>query len=114
MKAYTHREAVVTALREEGDSRVSIEGWVTAYVGSGARTIGLGPQGRYIFSAANVNSEVVVIDSGTMNVVGRVRSDKYTVGLAVSPDGKQVWTTSQGKADKGGGNSVCVFTVEYP
>ena len=57
---------------------------------------------------------MVVIDSGTMNIVSRVRADSFTVGLAASPDGKQVWTTSQGRSGEGGGNSVCVFTVTYP
>ena len=45
-----------------------------------------------------------------MKVVSRIRADSYTVGLAVSPDGRQVWTTSQGKRGKGG-NSVCVYRV---
>jgi len=53
---------------------------------------------------------VVVVDASTMEVVSRVRADSYTVGLDVSPDGRQVWTTSQGRGNKGG-NSVCVFEV---
>jgi hypothetical protein len=46
-------------------------------------------------------------------VISKVRVDSYTVGLGVSPDGKQVWTTSQGKSGKGG-NSVCVYDVQVP
>jgi DNA-binding beta-propeller fold protein YncE len=33
------------------------------------------------------------------------------VGLAVSPDGAEVWVTSQGKSGQGG-NSVCVIEVQ--
>ena len=104
--------AVVDALRSAERKRVTVEGWQAAYVGAGARTISTGPGDEYIFAAVNGSSEIVVIDSATMNIVSRVRTDSYTVGLAVSPDGTQVWTTSQGKKG-GGGNSVCVYSVEY-
>jgi DNA-binding beta-propeller fold protein YncE len=104
--------AVVDALRGAEGKRVKVEGWQAVYVGGGARTIDLAPDGRYIFAAVNKASEIVVIDSGTMEVIGRVRTDSYTVGLAVSPDGKQVWTTSQGR-EGAGGNSVCVYRVDY-
>ena len=103
---------VIEALRAADGKRVPVEGWEAVYVGAGARTIELGPGGRYIFAAVNGRAEIVVIDAATMNIVSRVRTDSYTVGLAVSPDGRYVWTTSQGK--KGvGGNSVCVYRVDY-
>ncbi|MCP4871750.1 MAG: peptidoglycan-binding protein [Proteobacteria bacterium] len=103
---------VVDALRAADGKRVTVEGWQAVYVGIGARTISTGPGDRYIFSAVNGASEIVVIDAATMNIVSRVRTDSYTVGLAVSPDGTQVWTTSQGRKGAGG-NSVCVYAVEY-
>lgn len=103
---------VVDALRAAGGSRVDVAGWKAVYVGTGARTISTGPGDRYIFSAVNGAAEIVVIDAATMNIVSRVRTDSYTVGLAVSPDGTQVWTTSQGRKGAGG-NSVCVYAVEY-
>ena len=104
--------AVTDALRSAGGKRVQVDGWRSVYVGIGARTIDLAPDGRYIFAAANGASEIVVVDAASMEIISRVRTDSYTVGLAVSPDGRQVWTTSQGK--KGvGGNSVCVFRVDY-
>lgn len=104
--------AVVDALRAAEGKRVQLEGWRSVYVGSGARTIDLAPDGRYIFAAINRASEIVVIDAETMEVISRVRTDSYTVGLAVSPDGRQVWTTSQGRSGSGG-NSICVYRVEY-
>ena len=103
---------VVDALRSAEGKRVTVEGWRAVFVGSGARTIDLAPDGRYIFSAVNGASEIVVIDAATMEIISRVRTDSYTVGLAVSPDGRQVWTTSQGKKGAGG-NSVCVYRVDY-
>ena len=44
--------------------------------------------------------------------VAKIPVDSYPVGLALSPDGKQVWVTSQGDGLKGG-NSVGVYQVAY-
>jgi len=117
VSGYVSKIALATVraeLQAAAGEKVRISGFETVYVGSGARTISLGPEGRYIFSAVNRKSELIVIDSVTMDIVSRIRTDAYTVGLAVSPDGKQAWTTSQGRKDQGGGNSVCVYTVTYP
>ena len=89
-----------------------MEGWQEAFVGGGARTLEVSPDGRFLFAAVNGRAEVVAVDATSMEVVARVRTDSYAVGLAVSPDGSQVWTTSQGRKGKGG-NSVCVFRVTY-
>jgi DNA-binding beta-propeller fold protein YncE len=59
----------------------------------------------------NNSAEVVAIDPNTLEILTRVRTDGYAVGLDVAPDGSQVWVTSQGRSGKGG-NSVCVFSVE--
>lgn len=104
--------AVIERLKTAAGERVPLEGWQEVDVGSGARTLELSPDGRTLFAAVNGSAEVVAVDAATMTVIGRVRADSYTVGLAVSPDGKQVWTTSQGRGGKGG-NSVCVFSVTY-
>ena len=45
-----------------------------------------------------------------MTVDTRLRADAYPVGAAISPDGTQLWVTSQGRGGKGG-NSVCVYRV---
>jgi len=103
-------ETVLEALRGAGGKRVRVEGFQSVYVGPGARTIDLSPDGRWIFAAVNKASEIVVVNAETMDVAARVRTDSYTVGLAVSPDGSQVWTTSQGRSKKGG-NSVCVYRI---
>ena len=82
------------------------------FVGGGARTLEMSGDGKWLFVALNSRAQVGVVNAETLEVVSRIRADSYTVGLAVSPDGSQVWTTSQGRRS-GGGNSVCVFGVTY-
>jgi 6-phosphogluconolactonase (cycloisomerase 2 family) len=101
---------VVEALHSAGGEQVELDGWKSAYVGPGARTIELSPDGRWLFAAVNDSAEVVVVDTVSFEVVSRVRTDSYAVGLAVSPDGTRLVTTSQGKGGQGG-NSVCVFEL---
>ncbi len=97
---------------EAAAGQVVVESWERVHVGSGARTLEVTQDGRWLFAAVNGRSEVVAVDARSWEVVSRVRTDSYTVGLGVSPDGRQVWTTSQGR-DRKGGNSVCVFEITY-
>ena len=101
---------ITAALASAEGKRVQREEWNDVFVGGGARTLEVSPDGRWLFVAVNGAAEVAVVDAQSMTVVSRIRADSYTVGLAVSPDGRQVWTTSQGKRGKGG-NSVCVYRV---
>lgn len=105
--------ALVGALRDAGGRRVSLSGFREVYVGGGARTIEISPDGRYVYAAVNSASEVVVVDTRSMDVVARAPTDPFAVGLAVAPDGRRLVTTSQGRKGEGGGNSVCVFDVRY-
>jgi DNA-binding beta-propeller fold protein YncE len=102
---------VVAALRTAGGEKLPFEGWDSVYVGPGARTIELSGDGTLLFAAVNNSAEVVAIDTNTLSILTRVRTDGYAVGLDVAPDGSQVWVTSQGRGGRGG-NSVCVFSVE--
>jgi len=86
------------------------DGWQAVYVGIGARTIEITDDGSLLFAAINNSAELVVVDANKMTVLNRIRTDSYAVGLAVSGDGTQVWTTSQGRKG-GGGNSVCVYSI---
>jgi YVTN family beta-propeller protein len=104
---------MIEALQSAKGGHVVLNDRQEVDVGSGARTLELSPDGKRIYVALNSNAELVAIDAATMTVQARVRTDAYTVGLAVSPDGRQVWTTSQGNSGKGG-NSVCVYEVSAP
>lgn len=78
--------------------------------GSGTRTIELSPDGRTLYAAVNQRSQLVAVDTTTFKVLLRIQADSYPVGLAVSPDGGQVWVTAQGRKLRGG-NSVMVYQV---
>ena len=103
---------LVDLLRADGDGHVVSDGFAEVFVGGGARTLEMSGDGKWLFVALNSRAQVGVVNAETLEVVSRIRADSYTVGLAVSPDGSQVWTTSQGRRS-GGGNSVCVFGVTY-
>ncbi len=104
-------DKVLEHLNAANGQRVKVDGWETVYVGGGARTIELSPDGKWIYTAVNGKAEVVVVRASDFQVVSRIRADSYTVGLGLSPDGKQLWTTSQGRG-KRGGNSVCIYDIE--
>jgi DNA-binding beta-propeller fold protein YncE len=82
----------------------------TLFVGSGARSIELSKDETTLFVAVNQASEVLAIDAETMTIISRVNVDSFPVGLGLSPEGDQLWVTSQGH--KGlGGNSVGIYLV---
>ena len=101
---------VVSALQGAKGTKVTLEDFRDVYVGGGARTLALSPDGKTIYVATQMNAELVAVDAATMQVVGRIRADCYPVGLAVAPDGKRVWVTCQGRQGRGG-NSVLVYDV---
>jgi DNA-binding beta-propeller fold protein YncE len=81
------------------------------FIGFGARTIAPSLDGRFIYAAVNGKSELVQLDAKTLAVLSRSPVDPYAVGLAVSPDGNFVVTSSQGHAGRGGGNAVDIYRV---
>lgn len=101
---------VLSALEEAGGKRVRIRGFREAEVGSGTRTIELSPDGRFVFAAVHGDAEIAVVETASMRVVARVRTDAYPVGLDVASDGGEIWVTAQGQ-DGVGGNSVSVYAV---
>lgn len=80
-------------------------------VGSGARTIEVEPNGKYVYVAVNNATKVVAVDLETSKVVSEVKVDPFPVGLAISKDGTYIAVTSQGHAGKGGGNAVNIIRV---
>lgn len=90
-------------------SNVVVSGWESAKVAGGARTLELSPKGDYIFVACNSGSALCVVDSMMMSR-GHMPADSYPVGLDISPDGKWLITTSQGRKGNGG-NCVDIFQL---
>lgn len=82
------------------------------YTGSATRTIALSPDGRVVFAAVNRESRVVALDADTLKPLLHIAADSYPVGMAVSPDGTQLWITAQGRKRRGG-NSVSVYRIRY-
>ncbi len=88
--------------------------WESIYVGLGARTIDITEDGKYVFACVNNESKIVVIDAQTMQKLAEVAAAPFPVGMSISPDGKQLITTSQGRdSASGSGNTVMVFEVVY-
>ena len=102
--------AMLRALAGAGGKRIVGPGGETLAVGRGARTIALSPDGRTLYAAINNESRLVKVDLAGWRVVDRATVDPFTVGLAVSPDGRTIVTTSQGRSGQGGGNSVGLYT----
>lgn len=102
--------SMVRALYAADGKRIDGPGGQTLAVGVGARTIALSPDGRTLYAAINNESRLVKVDLERWRVVDRAAVDPFTVGLAVSPDGRAIVTTSQGRSGQGGGNSVGLYT----
>lgn len=80
------------------------------FVGLGARSLDISRDGKWLFVAVNHTSEAVAVECSEMRIVSRVDVDSFPVGLALSPDERELWVTSQGRAGLGG-NSVSVFQI---
>lgn len=94
--------AVVQALKTAEAQRVAGPGGRSLSVGMGVRTIELSPDQRSLYAAINNDARLVKVDLASWSVVARSEVDPFTVGLAVSPDGKTIVTTSQGREMVGG------------
>lgn len=102
--------------QEFGDSKTKInyDKWESAEVGPGARTIDVTQDGKYIFACVNNACKIAVVRASDMKVVFSIDASKFPVGMALSPDGKQLIVTSQGKDSVPvSGNAVSVFDVIY-
>lgn len=107
-------DSIVSAITRQRVKSKSfkIGGMRSVKVGGSVRTIELSPSGRFLFAACNRSSQLYIINTELMEVLGVAAVDSYPVGLDVSPNGSMVVVTSQGR--KGfGGNAVNIFSVEY-
>jgi YVTN family beta-propeller protein len=61
--------------------------------GKMARTIALSPDERYLFGVSHDEDKIVVVDTASFNIIYQ-KNFPFPMGLAVTPDGKQLWVTS--------------------
>jgi DNA-binding beta-propeller fold protein YncE len=91
--------------------RATLAPLIEARTGSGTRTLALAPDGLTLYAAVNRESQIVALEAATLAQRLEIAVDSFPVGLAVSPRGDQLWSTSQG-VHLAGGNSVSVYTIE--
>ena len=106
-------DTLLDVARKMNGKNAVLNGWQTCKVAAGARTIVISPSGRYIFAACNAGSQLCVVDTRTMKMIGSAPVDSYPVGLDISRDGRTVIVTSQGRGEGKGGNAVNIFHVDY-
>ena len=63
------------------------------FIGKYARTIALSPDEQYVFGVSHDEGTVVVVDTGSFDIIYK-KDVPYPMGLAVTPDGRQLWVTS--------------------
>lgn len=80
-------------------------------VGGGARTVSVSTDERFAYVATNSARKIVTVDLKAWKVVDSATASPFPVGLAVSPDGCTVASTSQGRAGQGGGNTVDLYSA---
>jgi YVTN family beta-propeller protein len=62
-------------------------------VGKMARTIALSPDEKYIFGVSHEEGKLLVVDTASFEIIYK-KDFPFPMGLAVTPDGKQLWVTS--------------------
>ena len=63
------------------------------FIGKYARTIALSPDEKYVFGVSHDEGKLVVVDTGSFDIIYK-KDVPYPMGLAVTPDGRQLWVTS--------------------
>lgn len=63
------------------------------FIGKMARTIALSPDERYLFGVSHDEGTLVVVDTGSFDIIYK-KDFPFPMGLAVAPDGRQLWVTS--------------------
>ena len=103
---------LVKARLETDEKKVTFSEFENVYVGTGARTIVLTSDGKYLFACANNVSKIVAVRTSDMKVVGRFLQILIRLEWLYSADDSELIITSQGKSNRGG-NSVMVFELTY-
>jgi len=105
-------EKAADGLRSSGKQLSQTPAWRSCKVPAGARTVVASPNGRYLFVACNFASSIAVVDARSMQLLGSLDADSYPVGLDISPDGRHLFSTSQGRNGMGG-NAVDIYRIDY-
>lgn len=79
--------------------------------GPATRTIALSSDGKLLFAVVNRQSKIIALSAPGLEPLAEISTDSYPVGLAISPDRKQLWVTAQGRKRRGG-NSVSVYQIQ--
>ena len=101
---------IVSALRAAKGKRVQGPRPEVLKVGQGARTLEVSPDGHYAFVATNTDKSIAVVDLASFKKIKSLPASPFPVGLAISPNGCFLVSTSQGKPGRGGGNTVDVWS----
>jgi YVTN family beta-propeller protein len=62
-------------------------------IGKMARTIALSPDEKYLFGVSHDEGKLVVVDTANFEIIYK-KDFPFPMGLAVTPDGRQLWVTS--------------------
>jgi len=63
------------------------------FIGKKARTIALSPDERYLFGVSHDEGKLVAVDTESFDIIYE-KDFPFPMGLAVTPDGGQLWVTS--------------------
>ena len=105
-------EAFMDTVANMKNGKARFDNWTNCKVGSGARTIEVTSDGRYVIAACNSSNCLTVVDAETMKPVATIPADSYPVGLDISKDCRFVYLTSQAREGMGG-NCVDIFKLKY-
>jgi DNA-binding beta-propeller fold protein YncE len=86
--------------------------WKECFAGSGARTIVVSKDEKYIFTACNNQTKIAVIRAADMEKIAEIPADSFPVGLGLKSDGSLLISTCQGKDGVlNSGNTIDIYKV---
>jgi DNA-binding beta-propeller fold protein YncE len=110
---------VVSVPAAEEGSQQAVLGTLTSPIGSGAIEVAVSRDGRYAFVSMETSDQIAVFNLakavaaqfGTGTYVGSIPTQVAPVGLAVSPDGRWLYSTSEGQTATDQDGTVAVISV---
>lgn len=101
-------ERVYVTNQSGGSLSVMERGTVTARIALGGAPTGVAvsPDGRRAYVADNDEDKLIVVDTGTLQVISTIGVGKHPAQIAITPDGTQAYVTNSG------GGSVSVIDLQ--